>query len=69
MSAVDPGDLARVVRALSHGFALERLVDEESAPEAFLGRVLALIFGGLWAELETGPRASATSPATRSPNG
>lgn len=54
-SAIDPGDLARAVRALSHGLALERLVDEESAPEALLGRVLALIFRGLRAELE--PRA------------
>lgn len=57
-SAVDPGDLARAVRALSHGLALERLVDEESAPEALLGRVLALIFRGLRAELETEPGAS-----------
>jgi AcrR family transcriptional regulator len=57
-SAVDPGDLARAVRALSHGLALERLVDEESAPEALFGRVLGLIFSGLRAELETEPRAS-----------
>ena len=52
-SAIDPGDLARAVRALSHGFALERMVDEESAPEALFGRVLALIFQGLKAEHET----------------
>jgi hypothetical protein len=46
------------VRALSHGLALERLVDEESAPEALFGRMLALIFRGLRAELETEPRTS-----------
>lgn len=53
-SAVEPPDLARAVRALSHGLALERLVDEESAPEELFGRVLALIFRGLRAELEAG---------------
>jgi hypothetical protein len=53
----ESGELARAVRALSHGLALERLVDDESAPEALLGRVLALIFRGLRAELETEPRA------------
>jgi AcrR family transcriptional regulator len=55
-STIDPGDLARAVRALSHGLALERLVDDGSAPEALLGRVLGLIFRGLQAELETQPR-------------
>ena len=53
-SAIDPADLARAVRALGHGFALERLVDEDSAPEALFGRVLALIFRGLRAEREAG---------------
>ena len=57
-SAIDPGDLARAMRALSHGFALERLVDEESALEALLGRILALVFRGLRAELEAEPRES-----------
>jgi AcrR family transcriptional regulator len=52
-TAIDPCDLARAVRALSHGLALERLVDEKSAPEALLERVLSLIFRGLNAELET----------------
>lgn len=56
-SAVDPGDLARAVRALGHGLALECLVDEQSTPEALLGRVLALIFRGLRAELETEAQA------------
>ena len=53
--AVDPGELARAVRALSHGLALESLVNEQSAPEAFLGRMLALIVRGMRAELETEP--------------
>jgi AcrR family transcriptional regulator len=58
-SAIEAGELARAVRALSHGFALERLMDEESSPaEALYGRVLGLIFRGLRAELETEPRAS-----------
>ena len=50
--AIDSDDLARAVRALSHGFALERLVDEGSAPEALYGRVLGLIFRGVRAERE-----------------
>jgi AcrR family transcriptional regulator len=57
-SAIDPGDLARAVRALSHGLALERLVDVRSDPEELLGRVLALIFHGLRVERETGPQAA-----------
>ena len=51
-SAMDAGELARAVRALSHGLALDGLVDEDATPEALFGRVLALIFGGLRAELE-----------------
>lgn len=54
-SAIDPGELARALRGLSHGFALERLVDSGSAPEALFGRVLELIFRGLRAELEAEP--------------
>ena len=57
-STIEPGDLARAMRALSHGLAIERLVDEESAPEALLGRVLGLIFRGLRAEISTQPRRS-----------
>jgi AcrR family transcriptional regulator len=56
-TAVDPEELARAVRALSHGLALERLLDEGTAQEALLGRVLTLIFRGLRAELEKEPRA------------
>lgn len=50
-SAIDPGELARAVRALGHGLALERLVDDGAGSEALLGRVLALIFLGLRAEV------------------
>jgi AcrR family transcriptional regulator len=56
-SAADPAELARAVRALSHGLALERLLDEGAAQEVLLARVLALIFRGLRAEVETAPRA------------
>ena len=64
-SAADPGELARAVRALSHGFALERLVDEGSAPEALFGRVLGLVFQGLRAEAEAGAGTEAgAEPAT-----
>ena len=52
-SAADPVELARAVRALSHGLALERLLDEEGAQDAVLGRALGLIFRGLRAEVET----------------
>ena len=58
-SAADPGELARALRALSHGFALERLVDEGSAPEALFGRALGLIFQGLRAEAKPGAGAGA----------
>lgn len=54
-SAADPVELARAVRALSHGLALERLLDEEGAQDALLGRVLGLIFRGLRDEVKTDP--------------
>ena len=50
-SAADPAELARAVRALSHGLALERLLGEGSAQEELLARVLSLIFRGLRAEV------------------
>ena len=56
-AAGDPEELARAVRALSHGLALERLLGEGSDQEALLGRGLALIFRGLRAELEAESRA------------
>jgi hypothetical protein len=37
--------------------SFERILDEEGAKDALLGRVLALIFQGLRAEVESGPRA------------
>jgi AcrR family transcriptional regulator len=54
-AAADPAELGRAIRALSHGLALERLLDEEEAQEALLARVLALIFRGLRAEGEARP--------------
>ena len=63
-SAIDPGELARAVRALSHGLALERLVDEDSEPEALLARMLALIFRGVRAEAEEAKRKP-SGPAAR----
>ena len=62
-SAADPVELARAVRALSHGLALERLLDEEGAQDAVLGRVLGLIFRGLRDELKADP----PSPTPTSP--
>jgi AcrR family transcriptional regulator len=56
-AAADATELARAVRALSHGLALERLLDEGADQEALFARVLALIFRGLRAEVETDPRA------------
>jgi AcrR family transcriptional regulator len=49
-SSLEPADLALALRALSYGLALERLVNEDSVPDALLGRVLQLIFCGLRAE-------------------
>ena len=62
-STIDPSELARAVRALGHGLALERLVDEASAPETLLGRMLGLIFRGLQAELDTQPRRAESDEA------
>ena len=46
-SSLAPGELAQAISALSHGLALDRLVDEAAVPDALLGRVLELIFRGL----------------------
>ena len=43
-------DLARAVRALSHGLALERLVDDDEGSEPLLGRILELLFLGMRAD-------------------
>lgn len=50
-SSIDPRELAQAIRALSYGLALDRLVDNGSAPDPLLGKVLELIFRGLrWEE-------------------
>ncbi|MDQ3933678.1 MAG: TetR/AcrR family transcriptional regulator [Actinomycetota bacterium] len=40
-------DLARAIRAVSYGLALEGLVDDGEEPEALLGQVLELVFRGM----------------------
>ena len=51
-SSLEPQQLARALRALSYGLALDGLVEE--VPDALLGKVLQLIFAGLRAEAEAG---------------
>jgi AcrR family transcriptional regulator len=51
-SSLSSDDLALAVKALSHGIALERLVDEDDVPDALLGHVLQLLFRGLRAEAD-----------------
>jgi AcrR family transcriptional regulator len=51
-SSLSPDDLALTLKALGYGFALERLVDEDSVPDALFGRVMELIFRGIRAEAE-----------------
>jgi AcrR family transcriptional regulator len=48
-----PVQLARGLRALSYGLALERLVDDGRGSEALFGRLAELIFRGLAAESST----------------
>lgn len=52
-SSLDPADLALVLKALSYGLALERLVNEDIVPSELLGRVMELIFRGIRAERES----------------
>lgn len=42
-----PRELAQVIRALSYGLALDRLVDEGSVPDSLPGRALEFLFRGL----------------------
>lgn len=42
--SVSPLDLARAIRALSHGFALERVLGELDRPETLPGDVMRLLF-------------------------
>ncbi len=51
-SSVEPQELARAIRALSYGFALDGLVGEAS--DAPLGQALELLFRGLRAEADAG---------------
>jgi AcrR family transcriptional regulator len=51
-SSLDPADLALALKALSYGLALERLVNEDAVSNELLGRVMELIFRGIWAEGE-----------------
>ena len=51
-SSLSAADLALVLKALSYGLALERLVNEDAVPSELLGRAMELIFRGIWAERE-----------------
>ena len=51
-SAIEPAELARVLRALTYGLALDALVDEDARPQALFPVVLRLLFRGLRAEFE-----------------
>lgn len=49
-AAADPDELARAIRALSYGLALDRLLDDGGVTNELLGHVLHLLFRGLKAE-------------------
>ena len=49
-TGVDSGRLARAIRALAYGIALDRLVDDGQAPGVDLADVLPLIFRGAVAD-------------------
>ena len=49
-SLVEPADLARTIRALSYGLAIDELVDPDGDAPALLGRTLELVFKGLRGE-------------------
>jgi AcrR family transcriptional regulator len=51
-STLDAEHVALTLKALSHGLALERLVNEDSVPDQLFGRVMELIFRGIRAEAE-----------------
>ena len=51
-SPVEPADLARTIRALSYGLAIDELVDPDGDSPALLGRTLQLLFRGLRAEAD-----------------
>jgi AcrR family transcriptional regulator len=45
--AVPPEDVAVMICAMGNGFALERLLEPEVAPDELYGSMLAILFGGL----------------------
>jgi AcrR family transcriptional regulator len=51
-------DLARGLRALSYGLALDGLVGERKGAESVFGRLVELIFRGLASETQSAPKAS-----------
>lgn len=51
-SSVSARELAEVIRALTYGMALDRLVESERGADASLGRVLELLFRGAHAEAQ-----------------
>ena len=52
LEAAPAAELARGLRALSYGLALDRLVGDGRGSEALFGRLVELIFRGLAAESE-----------------
>jgi hypothetical protein len=46
-SRVTARELAEVIRALTYGMALDRLVEHDRGSDAPLGRVLELLFRGI----------------------
>jgi AcrR family transcriptional regulator len=50
-SSLDPQDLARAIRALSYGLALDQVVGDK-VPDQLMGAVLQALFAGLRAEGE-----------------
>lgn len=52
------GDLARAIRALSYGLALDQLVEPDAKSGDLLARVLVLLFAGLRAEAGSPPPAA-----------
>ena len=55
-SSITARELAEVIRALTHGMALDRLVEHDRGSDAPLGRVLELLFRGIRSEADVGPK-------------
>ena len=56
---VPPEELARALRALTYGLALERLVEEERGQQRVFGRILQLVFRGIAGDSGRGRRRKA----------